>query len=164
MTSQYARGIKYADFRLSEALSSANVLALEAATLSGATLAGSNVTIGGQTIEAHQLRDTVRSFNVASTYSERPLHTIADDAEKVEQTRIQFEAAGSFLVKETADSSYDVILKDASGHRLLYIDTETGKKTVAVVQMFGVDETIGDDGSKLVAVTFKNSAGTPGRS
>ena len=156
-------GYPYAHFRLSEALSTTEQTALLATgvDLSAAALAGENVTVAGQTIATHQLGPDVRSFNDSMTWAEIDQTSVVDESKRIVRGRSTFTLEAKMFVNYDTDMSYDTIVKDSDGYRLLYIERQAGRHLVAVVQMSQVNETTGDEGNLEIDVTFKNSGAEP---
>lgn len=152
-------GYPYANFRLSEALTDAEVAALVApgVDLKAATLSSDSVTVASQTIECHQLRDNVRSFTDNEVYADIDHSNIAGKARQSGQGKPTIDVQAKMYIDYTADHSYDVIIKDPTGYRLLYVERQTGRIFVMLCVIGEVRRTTGDQGELEADVTFRNA-------
>ena len=119
------------------------------------------IVVTAEKVTMHQLNDNVKSFNDNLRWSEIDQTSIAHSTMIKVRGRSEFELSGVFFVDYATNKSYDTVVKDSDGYRLLFVERQVGRKLVALVQIFSVEETTGDDGELTVNVTFKNSGKKP---
>lgn len=155
-------GYPYANFRLSDALDSGEVATIGASSnLNSATLSGDDVTIAGETVACHQLASNVRTFADNREYAEINRTSIADTTTKTKQGRSTAEVTATFYVDYAANGTYQKFMQDSKGTRLLYVERETGKKYVQMVEIGSANEDTSDEGDLVIEVTFRNAGPEP---
>lgn len=153
--------LPYTEFRLSKPLNDTQFDVLKKATtvLTGLALAGNDLTIGGQTVVTEDLGEDVQNFVPNITYGQLNRSNLKSKTRRSAQGRSTWEATATFYYNEDLNRSYDVIVKDSSGPRVLYVERNTGRKLVAVVTMGNVtDSGVDDDGNTTFDVTFWNAS------
>ena len=155
----------YADWRLSAALSAADAATIRAATAAlwttarGQTISGDSVTVGTVTEDCYDLKASIRSFNPEISYAELDETTLADEAVVNRQGRPRWEATVTVLHDTATNNTYDLMIADPSGVRLLYCKRHDDKVLVALVTIMRVaDQGQDADGQAVSEVTLRNAA------
>lgn len=148
----------YAHCAISDALTNAEILALEVADLTSATLAGTSVTAGGQTITVADIPRDVRNLSYDSGYGELNRTSIADNAVKTVQGRKTFTLRLSMYGNDATDASNEVILDDPSGVRLFFIERASGATLCMIGSVITANQPVNEDGDFVVDLEIRNSA------
>lgn len=140
-------GYPYDHVRMSSALTTAQYTALStAASLKGATVSADVVTVASENVDTHQLNTQTRSVSVGTTFARIPLYTVADSTTRTEQGRGDVEVILEVYVNSDTDGTLDVIYKDPTGHRLLYVERgNNGGKLTALVDIMEAGQPAADD-------------------
>ena len=152
--------LPYANFRLSDALSTAeyNAVGASGAALTGATLTGDNVMVAAQTIDTHQLAQNVRSFAESATAARLDRGSVSSNVLRQRRGRVTWEATVEFYADADTDDTYDVLIKTQAGPRLLYVERATGRILVAVVEVMSVSSSgVDTDGDTVYTAVLANA-------
>ena len=154
------RGYPYENVRISTELSDVQYAALRSMDLSAAALSGDIVAIGTQNITTLDILEDAKTFAPTRSYGEIDRTSLADTARVIEQGRGSAEITLGLYVNYAVGKSYDAVIKDPSGIRLLYVERATGRKFVALVSVITVTEPATDEaGDLVVEVAMRNSGG-----
>ena len=134
--------------------------AFNATTLSGLTLSSSNVlTVGSESIQLHELKYSVQSIDDNQSWSEIDVTSIGHSSKAYLRGRLEFSITGKMFINYDTDSTYDLVVKDSDGARILLLERETGRKLVCLVQIFEVKTSFSTDGMAAIDFTMKRSGG-----
>lgn len=161
MTTEAYLGFPYAEFRMSLALTTAQYDAVSSLStnLTAATLAGDNVTVGGQTITTKEIAENVKSFAIDRRAGRVSRTSVAHTNVKQVQGRFTWEATMEVYVDKEDTSPY--IIENMEGHRLLYVVRPGNQRMCAVVDIAEVSEPAPDEnGDLVVRVVLMNSGGS----
>ena len=156
-----AKGYPWAEFRITKALSADQVTALETADLSKVTISGDNLVVAGENYASHQIRHNVRNFDISNTKNEIDVTAISDEDNRIEEGRRTWEIPFVCNVDYDENDTYDVVVKDDTGKRLIYAERQTGKGFAMVAIFTRGSLTIAREGDMSYSATVKNSTGAP---
>ena len=133
----------YEHVYLSKPLTGAVETAVTAANavLSGLTVTGGDVTVGGQAVTLHDLADQCKVITPQLRRNESDVTTVNAFARRVLPTIPGYEIQGDFYGDDDDDGVYGVIVKNEAGTRLLRIEYPDGddQSFTAVVRITNVN-------------------------
>lgn len=159
MTTQ-ASGYSYTTWRISKPITDDEYNAMRTASVdpASATISGDVVTLAQQDITTYDIKDDVQSWQPDPSYGTRPAHNINSGAQAVVQGRQKWEATGRFYVNTNTDRTNDLLFKDSSGVRLLYIvDTGGVFVQLAIISRTSTEEN-SPEGDSIRSVRFEGAA------
>ena len=150
-------GFPYGHVAVSAPLTDAEYVALRDVDLSIASLTGTTVTIGSETVTVADVKQDVKSISPQLTFGEVPRTSLADDAQVTHQGRANAIVAVVFFASTATNAA---ILDDPKGIRLLYIERPSAKKLVMLGSAFTNNMPVADEnGDATFEVEFRNAGG-----
>lgn len=152
----------YQHVYLSKALSATEEAAATASgvTLTGLTVAGGNITIGGQSIAMHDLKGQCEFIRPIERPGTQDVTTVDGDVRRELATQPRVEIMSEWLLDDDDDGVFGVIVHDRTGVRVLQIETddEVDHKYTAVVNIFDVErlQQSGDTGAAMYSAIMRN--------
>lgn len=144
---------------LSDALTDTQAAALTAPTanIRGASLTGSTLSVGGQSVTVHDITTDVRYLTFDDPAAAIQLTSPASRQNVRLPGRVTWDCNGTFRFNYGANRTYDVMLRDRSGTRVLYVERADNRFITAVVTI-GVRRLpqVTDEGDATFDVTFWN--------
>ena len=158
-------------FAVSDALSSTDLTAilgktttdLASGTFPNTGADAGKIIVGTTKVTAHELRSDLRSYSPKRDFAEVDVTSLADEVKRRQQGRPSFDLECAFNMNYDANRSYDVLIKDSTGTRLIYIEQITGKKLVGAFVIGSNNESFDKEGDAMAEVTFWNVGALPGR-
>ena len=127
-------------------------------SLTGANLTGTTLTIAGEGVEMFELKEDAKDFRLNRTWGRIIRTSLNDEVERVHQGRLQLEATLEMYANTASNRSYDIVLKEGKGHRLVLVERTTGKRLVGVLDIVEItDNTIDEAGDLTYTVVLRNS-------
>ena len=151
----------YNAFAVSGALSSAQITAIansDTLDLSTATLSGGVLSLGGQTVTMYDIRSDVETFRDNATFADITRSPASVNVVRHLQGREDWEGTLVFTPNTTTNHTYDLLIKDIEGIRVLYAHKWTDKILVAVCSIFERPQEVDvASGGTTYTCTFRNS-------
>ena len=148
----------YAEVAISGVLTDSQYGTLRDFDLTTATHSSGTVTAGSETISVTSIKEDVVGFTPTITDEAIDRTSIADEARVMAQGRQSSEFRMLCFPNYATNATFDQVIKDTEGVRLLYVERSSSKQMIAlVVATTATDPFDATEDRQVYEITFQNA-------